>query len=184
MRARARRPILIAMTIRRVEDILGRFERELGGDALAYRNHVHRVIHFCEAFRSGNDEQREKVVIAAAFHDLGIWTHATFDYIPPSVVLAREYLHEQRLGAWSAGVEAMIAQHHKLTRHGDALVEAFRRSDLTDVSLGLVKFGLPSAYVREVQARFPNAGFHKRLVQIAGRWWVRHPLHPLPVLKW
>lgn len=170
------------MTIQRVEDILGRWERELGGDARAYRNHVYRVIHFCSAFQ--DDEQREKVIIAACFHDLGIWTHGTFDYIPPSIELAKSYLREQGLEPWSAEIEAMIAEHHKLTKHDDALVESFRRSDLTDVSLGLVKFGLPAAYVRDVKARFPNAGFHKRLVQLTAGWWVRHPLHPLPVLKW
>jgi hypothetical protein len=172
------------MTIQRVEDILHRWQRELGNDGPAYRNHVYRVIHFCDAFRNGDDEQREKVVIAACFHDLGIWSNATFDYIPPSIALAREYLAAEGLDGWSAEIESMIAEHHKLTRHGDALVEAFRRSDLTDVSLGLLKFGMPAAYVREVKARFPDAGFHRRLVQLTARWWARHPLDPLPVLKW
>ena len=173
----------VPMSTDRVEHILGRWERELGRDSTAYRNHVYRVIHFCDAYRGGDAEQREKVAIAAAFHDLGIWSHSTFDYIPPSVGLAREYLRDEGLERWSGDVESMIAQHHKLTRHGDGLVEAFRRSDLTDVSLGLVKFGLPAAYVREIRSRYPNAGFHKRLLQLAGGWWVRHPLHPLPMLK-
>lgn len=184
MRIGARQAILPDMNIPRAEEILHRWKRELGGDVVAYRNHVHRVIHFCDAYRNGDPEQREKVVIAACFHDLGIWAGNTFDYIPPSIALAREYLNEQGLAHWSDEIERMIAQHHKLRPHGDPLVEAFRRSDLTDVSLGLIKFGLPPAYVREVKARFPNAGFHKRLVQLAGGWWVRHPLHPLPVLKW
>ncbi|WP_239990656.1 MULTISPECIES: hypothetical protein [unclassified Pseudomonas] len=29
------------------------------------------------------------VQIAAAFHDLGIWTHGTLDYLAPSRMLAR-----------------------------------------------------------------------------------------------
>ncbi len=172
------------MIIQRVEEILHRWKRELGGDEVAYRNHVHRVIQFCDAYRNGDVDQREKVVIAACFHDLGIWGSHTFDYIPPSIALARDYLSEQGLAHWGDEIERMIAQHHKLRHHDDPMVEAFRRSDLTDVSLGLIKFGMPSAYVREVKAQFPNAGFHKRLVQLAGGWWVRHPLHPLPVLKW
>lgn len=176
--------MLPCMTIALVETILGRWAPELGEDALAYRNHVYRVIHFCEAYRSGSEEQRDKVVIAACFHDLGIWSNGTFDYIPPSIVLVRRYLADEGLERWSAEIEAMIAMHHKIRSHDDPLVEAFRRSDLVDVSLGLVKFGLPSAYVREVKRQFPNAGFHKRLVQLAGGWLARHPLHPLPVLRW
>lgn len=172
------------MTIPRADDILDRWQRELGGDAVAYRNHVHRVIHFCDAYVHGDADQRDKVVIAACFHDLGIWANGTWDYIPPSIVLAIDYLREQQLEHWSGEIETMIAEHHKLTRHRDALVEAFRRSDLTDVSLGLIRFGLPAGYVREVKARYPNAGFHKRLVQLAAAWWARHPLRPLPVLKW
>ena len=31
---------------------------------------------------------------------------------------------------------------------------------------------------------FPNAGFHKRLVQLELGWLTRHPLNPLPVFKW
>ncbi|HEX6094886.1 MAG TPA: hypothetical protein VF432_01075 [Thermoanaerobaculia bacterium] len=172
------------MNIQRTGDILDRWKRELGDDAVAYRNHVHRVIHFCDAYINGDAEQREKVVIAACFHDLGIWVNGTWDYIPPSIALAKDYLREQRLEHWTAEIETMIAEHHKLTRHQDAMVECFRRSDLTDVSLGLIRFGLPAGYVREVKARFPNAGFHKRLLQLTAAWWARHPLHPLPVLKW
>ena len=172
------------MIIPRVDAILSRWKRELGEDGLAYRNHVHRVIHFCSQYRDGDAEAREKVVIAATFHDLGIWSNKTFDYIAPSIALATSYLRDEGLEPWIADIESMLAEHHKLTKHDQPLVESFRRSDLTDVSLGLVKFGLSRAYVREVQAQFPNAGFHKRLVRIACGWWVRHPLHPLPVLKW
>jgi len=184
MRLCARWTILSFVIIQRAEDILNRWKRELGGDEVAYRNHVYRVVHFCSRFREGDANDREKVVIAACFHDLGIWTSRTFDYIPPSIALAMTYLREEGLELWSVEIESMIAQHHKLTSHRDPLVESFRRSDFTDVSLGLVKFGLPRSYVREVKAQFPNAGFHKRLVQLAGGWWVRHPFRPLPVLKW
>lgn len=161
--------------------ILGRFQRELGNDAQAYRNHVLRVIEFCGAMHEGD---REKITIAACFHDLGIWTSGTFDYLPPSIALAQDFLREQGLERWSDEIATMIGMHHRIRRHDDRLVEAFRRSDLVDVSLGFLKCGLPRAFVRDVRARHPNAGFHKRLVQLAGGWWVRHPLHPLPVLKW
>ena len=164
-----------------VDAILGRWKNELGADAEAYRNHVLRVIDFCTALHDGD---RDQIVLAACFHDLGIWTDGTFDYLQPSVARARDYLREQGLEAWSDQIAAMIGMHHRIRRHSDPLVEAFRRSDLVDVSLGLVRFGLPAALVRDVRSRHPNAGFHKRLVRLACGWWVRHPLHPLPVLKW
>ena len=176
--------MIIRDRIERADEILDRFRDDLGTDARAYRNHVYRVIHFCRAFHDGDVDDREKVVIAAAFHDLGIWSDRTFDYLAPSIALAREYLHSHGLEGWSAEVESMIALHHRIRAHDDRLVEAFRRSDLTDVSLGIVRFALPRDYVREVKERFPNGGFHKRLVQLTAKWWVRHPLNPVPVLKW
>jgi hypothetical protein len=45
-------------------------------------------------------EQLEKVAVAAAFHDLGIWTDGTFDYLPPSIRLAREWLGQSGKAEW------------------------------------------------------------------------------------
>ena len=41
------------------------------------------MVNFCIAFVGRSDI--EKIAVAAAFHDLGIWTNKTFDYIPPSI---------------------------------------------------------------------------------------------------
>jgi hypothetical protein len=80
----------------------------------------------------------------------------------------------------------MVELHHKLTPcrgADDALVEAFRRADLVDLSFGFVRFGLPRAWVAEVQAAFPAAGFHLRVVQLVGGHALRHPLRPLPMMR-
>ena len=78
----------------------------------------------------------------------------------------------------------MIAEHHKLrVFKGDALTEVFRKADLVDVSLGAVKFGLDASFVKDVKDQFPNSGFHAGLLKTAGRWFIRHPLNPIPVLK-
>ena len=61
----------------------------LDRDFAGYRNHTYRVVNLCVAQTSKNTEQLEKLAIAAAFHDIGIWTDRTFDYLPPSVRLAR-----------------------------------------------------------------------------------------------
>lgn len=171
-----------------LEDILEQWKSELGNDYAGYKNHVYRMINFCFALYNGvNDEKREKIIIAGCFHDLGIWSDDTFDYLPPSIVLANSYLKQKNLENWIPDIELMIGMHHKLREYHDThteLIEVFRKGDLVDFSLGIFKCGLPKTYIKEVKAEFPNAGFHKRLVKLAGGWVCRHPLNPVPVLKW
>ena len=78
----------------------------------------------------------------------------------------------------------MIDLHHRVRKHTAPLVDIFRKGDLVDFSLGIVKCGVPAAFIRTVKEQFPNEGFHKQLVRRAGRWICRHPLNPVPVLKW
>ena len=182
------RPIVtIAERIPLLEEILGQWKVKIGDDFLRYRNHVYCVFHFCFALHDCNNEEREKIIIAGCFHDLGIWTNDTFDYLAPSIVLASAYLKQHNLAHWIPEITLMIDTHHKIRKHHDArfpLVEVFRRGDWVDVSMGLLRYGLPKAYVQSVKERFPDAGFHKWLVQLAGGWFSKHPFNPLPVLKW
>ena len=129
----------------------------------------------------------EKICIAAAFHDLGLWSADTVDYIAPAMLLARNYLLENQRASMVDEVCLMIEMHHKVLPYNDArypLVETFRKADLVDVSLGLVRCGLSSLYVEAVRRAFPNAGFHKRLVALASAWFVRNPLNPVPFMRW
>lgn len=170
-----------------VEEVLDDHASELGRDRTAYRNHVYRVVNLCLAIVGDTPVEPEKIAVAAVFHDLGIWTNHTFDYIAPSVALAREYLEDRGLASWIPEIEAMIADHHKVTRsHAirSSLVESFRRADWIDVSLGLRTLGLPRTFIAAVSAAWPNAGFHRRLVELTiERFW-KHPLAPLPMVKW
>ena len=167
-----------------LDDVLNAHAPALGGDFAGYRNHAHRVMTLCLALSPSGD--RKKIALAAAFHDLGIWTSATFDYIPPSVELASAHLAASGRSPWAPEIETTIREHHKLTRyrlHPDWLVEPFRRADLIDVSRGLVTFGLPRALIKDVFAQWPSAGFHKRLVQLSLNRLVSHPLSPLPMVR-
>lgn len=170
-----------------VEAILGEWQAVIGGDYVGYRNHVYRMLHFCFALHPCSTEERTKLIIAGCFHDLGIWSHHTFDYLDPSMALAREYLQQHGLEHWRPEIDLMIEQHHKLRPYADArypLVERFRQGDLVDFSLGFITCGVKRDYIRQVQQRFPNAGFHRRLVQLTVGWFPGHPTNPLPVLKW
>jgi hypothetical protein len=199
-----------------IDRLLGDHAGELGDDFVPYRNHCFRIANFAlaeiglafEAVVGPESDLRpaagpasadpahapsrvtpetvEKIAIAAAFHDLGIWTDRTFDYLEPSVRLAETWLEAQNLAAWRDEIAAMIRFHHKLTRwRGDSvwLVETFRRADWTDVTFGLRRYGASRLLVRQLYDRFPDAGFHRLLVRLELRHLRRHPLNPLPVLK-
>ena len=172
--------------IAEVEEILGARKIEIGRDYVGYKNHVYRMVNFCLALRECSAEERTKILIAGCFHDLGIWTSNTFDYLPPSQALAQAWLQHHGLGHWVAEIELMIALHHKLSRYRDPrypLVEVFRQGDLVDFSLGLVRCSLPATYIQAVKRHFPNAGFHLGLVRLEGKWFSRHPFNPLPIVK-
>ena len=170
----------------RVEEVLDAFGAELASDRVAYRGHVYRVFHFCRALGGVGDGRDDAIALAAAFHDLGIWSDRTVDYLPPSARRLRAHLAERGESAMADELARMVELHHKLTPcrgEGDVLVEAFRRSDLVDLSFGFLRFGMPADYVQEVQAAFPNAGFQWRVVQVVGGWALRHPLRPFPMMR-
>ena len=170
-----------------LEDIFSEWKDVIGSEYQGYRNHVYRMIHFCLALQVCNDEEREKIIIAGAFHDIGIWINDTVDYIPPSLPPAIEYLKKRKLEAWSAEIELMITEHHKIREYKNTaypLVEIFRKGDLVDFSFGLFKFGLSKAYINQVKTEFPNADFHKNLAKRAAKWFLKHPLNPAPMMKW
>lgn len=169
-----------------IDDILTGYAPVLGADFDAYRNHVYRVSNLCLILAQEQPVALDKLAIAAAFHDLGIWTHGTFDYIPPSLELARNHLAESGNMQWEAEVGDAIVYHHQLRAYvarDRPLVELFRRADWIDVTLGLRSFGVPRSVLRELFERFPDAGFHKRLTQLTLQRTLRHPLSPLPMMR-
>lgn len=170
-----------------IDEILDAHATALGADGARYRNHCLRVANLAAAHLPAADHDTlRRIGIAAAFHDLGIWTDHTFDYLEPSVRLAEAYLAGHDLIAWSPEIVAAIRQHHKLTRYKGnegPIVEAFRRADWTDVTGGLLTFGLPRATLRQLKTRWPTLGFHRLLVKLELHHLSRHPLNPLPVFK-
>jgi hypothetical protein len=169
--------------VARVDAILADHAAPLAGDFGGYRNHARRIAIFCSALSGPAPDAEEKIAIAAAFHDLGIWTDGTFDYLDPSVTRAVTYLEQTGRCDWTPEIRSMILGHHAI-RPATGLEEAFRRADWIDVSLGIRRFGLPRSLIRQSFARFPSAGFHTRLVTLALRRFRSHPLDPLPMLRW
>ena len=170
-----------------LDAVLENHAAALGADFIGYRNHAYRVVNLCLALQPAGESAVEKVALAAAFHDLGIWTAGTFDYLAPSVDLACRHLDGSGSTDWQSDIAGMIREHHKLRRYrgtGAEMIEPFRRADWIDVSRGVLSFGLPRTLLREIFARWPNAGFHKRLLKLTLREARAHPSRPIPVLKW
>ena len=181
-----RRVVAIMDSIPLLEALLDPWRKTIGPAYPGYRHHVYRMIHFCLSLRDCTPVEREKIIVAGAFHDIGIWIADTLDYLEPSLPPAMDYLRANDLGTWSEEIRLMITQHHKICPYDNErlpLVEIFRKGDLVDFSLGLVRFGLPASYINAVKARFPNAGFHRYLAGRAAAWCLRHPLDPLPMMK-
>jgi hypothetical protein len=172
-----------------LDRVLEAHAAELDGDFEGYRNHAYRVVNLHVALAPCADAALEKVALAAAFHDLGIWTARTFDYLPPSIDLACGHLDCAGHGDWRESVAGMIREHHKIRRYpgsdaGAASIETFRQADWIDVSLGVLTFGLARSRIAEIRTRWPNAGFHRRLAQLTFKRLRTNPLSPIPVLKW
>lgn len=168
--------------------LLDGYRDPLGADHAGYLNHCRRMLTFCLTLQpTVTSEQREKLAIAAAFHDIGLWTDDTLDYLPPSAVLAAAYLRETGREDWVEEVCLMVTEHHKLRPFNDPrypLVEVFRRADLVDFSLGIYRAGLSREFIAGVKARVPNAGFHAMLMRRSLRWLKQHPFNPAPMMKW
>ena len=170
-----------------LDELLAGYKPQLALDYDAYRNHCMRLFNFCMALAGDDKAAEDKIAIAAVFHDLGIWTENTLDYLAPSQLLAQRYLEKSFKASWCKEIDAMISEHHKITRYKENpawLVEAFRKADLIDLSGGLIRFRLPDDFVSDVLDAYPNAGFHKILARLAIKRLKTNPLSPLPMMKW
>lgn len=170
-----------------LEEILSPWKIKIGNDYDGYKNHVYRMLNFCFYLAKPNEEEKTKLIITAAFHDIGIWSDNTLDYLPPSVTQALVYLNKHELSSWTKEITLIIDMHHKLRPYKNtklSLVEWFRKADLIDFSLGRVRYGVPKKYIQEVKGVFPNAGFHKRLIQLSWKQLKDKPFNPAPMFKW
>lgn len=101
-----------------IEEIIAPYQSQLEKVFLPYKNHVLRVAHFAMLLKKDyQQDDPHKIAIAAVFHDIGIWTANTFDYLDPSRSLARQYLAENGLEKWADEIDLIIDNHHKLGRY-------------------------------------------------------------------
>jgi UMF1 family MFS transporter len=156
------------------------------GTTPSYRHHVpYRVVHLCVALSSNPALPLDQLEVAAVFRP----RHLDRRHVrlpQPSVALAAAHLARHGRQAQIPAVTSMILEHHKVTAYrgpNAPLVEAFRRADWVDVTRGLLTFGLPRAGIDRIRRRWPDAGFHRRLLQLSAARLVRLPISPLPMLR-
>lgn len=166
-----------------IEELLSRYKISIGVDFGKYRNHVYRVFLNCILIDTDKSNE-EKYAIAAVFHDIGIWTDSTIDYLKPSIAQMEKYLQENNTREWSEEIALMIYWHHKTSAYRgmhSRTVETFRKADWIDVSLGWINFGIDKKMIRSNRRAFQNLGFHVFLLRKIIRNFFRHPFSPLPM---
>jgi hypothetical protein len=155
---------------------------------VGYRNHAYHILNFARQWRETSPEGDEKLAISAVFHDIAAWPEGNLDYLRPSADQAEAYLDEIGRGAWKPEMRLMVEMHHKITAYRgehQGWVEPIRRADWCDVSFALMRFGLPKSFVEEVRREFPLGAFYPAHVfKVTGKWMLRHPLNPTPILRW
>ncbi|OCQ21882.1 hypothetical protein A7985_08720 [Pseudoalteromonas luteoviolacea] len=169
------------------EKVLLEYKIKIDSDFIGYRNHVMRMLNYCHYLLPEIDEvQSRKLQIAAAFHDIALWTHDRVDYLVPSYNECKKYLIDKNMEDISEEVQIIIDMHHLIgTYQGpyEELTEIFRKADLVDFSGGLIKFGIEPSFIKAVNSALPNAGFHLTLLRFTFKQLLRKPWDPLPMMR-
>jgi len=168
-----------------IEALMQRYKPIIGEDYPRYKNHVYRVFSNC-LLMDNEKNNEEKYALATVFHDIGIWTNHTLDYLDPSAEQAKLYLTEIGKKEWIEEITLMIYWHHKVSEYRGKykkLVETFRKADWIDVSLGLLTFGFDQQKIKEIRKKLPNLGFHIFLIKGVLKNFFQHPFNPLPMFR-
>ena len=175
------------MTELEIDKILNKFKSNIGNDFTAYRNHVIRTVKLTLLLkRESNVEDELKLIIAGVFHDIGLWTENTFDYLNPSINLAKIYLKKIERSDWSEEVGLIIEMHHKRSTYKGKYidnVESFRKADLIDITKGRKNFGINKKFIEDLYKDYPMSGFRKMLFLKFLKNLLKNPFNPLPMFK-
>ena len=173
---------LIIDTDQFLDDELFGLSSALRPDFEAYRNHCLRVATFTKFFlpeyvESEIPNAMELVTTALAYHDIALWTDKALSYLEPSVAQMEKALTGSSYSTKELAImKEMILQHHKwydfesdLGKAADALVNAFRKADWADATMGVIRFGMPDSLLQAAYDKIPEAGFHKLLAGLPSK---------------
>mmetsp|Transcript_144886 Transcript_144886/g.205064 ORF Transcript_144886/g.205064 Transcript_144886/m.205064 type:complete len:218 (+) Transcript_144886:62-715(+) len=151
-------------------EYLTKYEKDLGDDFLAYRNHCLRVMSFTTYFLGKEPDSGAKKVLQAAlaYHDLALWSDMKASYLGPSADRARKDLSGSYTEPELKQVEDIIMNHHKFTESPDPLVDAMRKADWLDFTNNLrfpMRSGMPSGNLAKANQEVPLEGFFTALAK-------------------
>ena len=151
-------------------------------DFEGYRNHCLRVMSFAkfhmpEYVYEEYPNAMNIVAMALAYHDVGLWTDGELNYLEPSAKRMESYIKAEGVFEEKqiAIAREIIMQHHKFTDYSssskavDAMVNAIRKADWADATVGIIRFGLPASLLEAAYAKVPEAGFHAMLADMGSR---------------
>jgi len=153
-----------------VEDLFARYESLIGRDFPGYRNHVYRTITYAMHFLGSAKEHERLIEAAFVYHDIGLWTDHELAYLEPSEAVAIADNQQLGLGLDPDLLRDAIHWHHKILPYTGShreVIEACRKADWIDVSKGMLRKGMSRGAIAEVEAAFPNLGFHDSLMRLA-----------------
>ena len=154
-----------------------------GEDGGPMERHGLRVFRIASEMASRRELEvdREVLLVAGLLHDLGLYELASRGgvYVSDGADFAAELLAphgwpEERVRLCRDAIE----RHHELRsqwRAGNE-VELIRRADLVDVSAGVVRFGVPRPWLRELFAAVPRDGTYGEVARL-----LRHALRERPL---
>ncbi len=162
--------IIIKTERPRVDALFARYQEVIGDDFPGYRNHVHRTITYAMHFLNQDESLEQLVETAFVYHDIGLWTDHELAYLEPSEAVALADNERYQWGLDEEALRGAIHWHHKITPYKGAhqrVIEACRKADWIDASMGKVRKGLSRETIKQVEAAFPNLGFHDTLLRLA-----------------
>lgn len=147
------------------------------------------------------------MAFAIAYHDIALWTDGELSYLEPSVAVMERDLRENQSirGLFRPPLTTeeklvareIIMQHHKISPfavskadsnvpmgiEGEQMVNAVRKGDWVDATMGIVKHGISADILEAAYAEIPEAGFHYMLLGMGSRLSPDSIIGQLKVLK-
>lgn len=162
-------PIKIIERDDNVERFLKKYISYIGKDYDAYRNHIYRVLTYSIHFLHGSTNHLDTIAAALVFHDIGLWTNSSLAYIKPSCELAKRVMKKAKMSPRQVNLaQDIIYYHHKIFDFEDVdgskinaeVVNAVRKADWIDASMGLIQHGMPKVHIQNVTKTIPTYNFH------------------------
>jgi hypothetical protein len=162
--------IIIKLKRPRVEELFAPYEQIIGADLPGYRNHVYRTVTYAMYFLDNAITHEQLVETTFVYHDIGLWSDHELAYLEPSEALA---IADNEKYGWGLNPDVLrdaIHWHHKIFRYkgpSQDVIEACRKADWIDATKGILRKGMSKAAISDVEAAFPNLGFHDTLLRLA-----------------